>query len=67
MSTYFSYSFYIACELLVMPLHVSTLIGDYFMVDRVYQFCVVTFVGCDTWVDLSILDMINYDNIFGMD
>lgn len=37
------------------------------MVDRVYRSCVVMFVGHDTWVDLIILDMVNFDIIFGVD
>ena len=35
--------------------------------DRVYRFCLVSLAGYDTWVDLIILGMVDFDVILGMD
>ena len=37
------------------------------MVDRVYRLCIVTLMGYDTYADLKVLDMIDFDVILGMD
>ena len=37
------------------------------MVDRVYRSCLVSLAGYDTWVDLIILEMVDFDVILGMD
>ena len=44
----------------------SAPVGDSVIVDRVYRPCLVTFMGYDTWVDLMILDMVDFDIILGM-
>ncbi|XP_070025895.1 uncharacterized protein [Nicotiana sylvestris] len=49
------------------PIHVSTLVGDSVIVDRIYQSCVVTFYGFETRVDLLLLDMIDFEVFLGMD
>ena len=48
------------CELLDMPIRVSTPVGE------VYRSCFVTFMGSDTHVDLVILEMVDFDVILGM-
>ncbi|KAK4731729.1 hypothetical protein R3W88_024717 [Solanum pinnatisectum] len=52
-STYFTSSMDILCESLDLPVHISTPIGDYVVVDRVYQLCIVTLMGYDTHADLK--------------
>ena len=54
------------CELLDMPIRVSTPVGESMIVDKVYRFCLVTFVGNDTHVDLIIQEMVDFDVILGM-
>ena len=49
-----------------MPIRVSTLVGESIIVERVYRSCLVTFVGSNTYVDLVILEMVDFDVIFGM-
>lgn len=54
----FSYVFYFGfcffSEPLTMTIHVSTPVKDSLVMDWVYQSCVVTLSGCETWVDLLI-------------
>lgn len=50
-----------------VPIHVSTLVGESFVVDWVYRSYLVTLAGYKTLVDLIILDMIYFDVILGMD
>lgn len=64
MSTYFSFSSNFISEPLVMPSYVSTLVGDSLKLDRVYRSCIVTFHGCETLVDLFILNMVDFNVIF---
>ncbi|XP_070036942.1 uncharacterized protein [Nicotiana tomentosiformis] len=72
-STYLYLSSYFACyldmplESLVSPTHVSTLVGDTIIVDRVYRSCVVIIGGLETRVDLLLPNMVDFDIIFGMD
>ena len=54
------------CEFLDMPIHVSTLVGESMIVEKVYRSCLVTFVGINTHVDLVILEMVDFDVILGM-
>lgn len=49
-----------------MPICASTFIGNSLMMDRVYQSCVVSFSGHETWVDLIILDIVDLDVILGI-
>ncbi|XP_070034384.1 uncharacterized protein [Nicotiana tomentosiformis] len=46
---------------------VSTLVGDYVVVNQIYRSCVVTFYGYKTRADLLLLDMTNLEVILGMD
>ena len=54
------------CELLDIPIRVSTPVGESVIVERVYRSCLVTFVGSNTYVDLVILEMVDFDVILGM-
>ena len=54
------------CELLDMPIRVSTPVGESVIVEKVYRSCLVNFVGSNTHVDLIILEMVDFDVILGM-
>ena len=54
------------CELLDMPIRVSTPVGESVIVEKVYRSCLVTFEGSNTHVDLVILEMVDFDVILGM-
>ena len=54
------------CDLLDMPIRVSTLVGESVIVEKVYRSCLVTFVGSNTHVDFIILEMVDFDVILGM-
>ena len=54
------------CDLLDMPIRVSTSVGEFVIVEKVYRSCLVTFVGSNTLVDLIILEMVDFDVILGM-
>ena len=49
-----------------MPIRVSTTVGESVIVEKVYRSCLVTFVGSNTYVDLIILEMVDFDVILGM-
>ncbi|XP_060171505.1 uncharacterized protein LOC132602743 [Lycium barbarum] len=65
-STYHSVGWDLTCDHFDLFIYVSTPVGDSVLVDRVYRNCLVTFMGYDTWVDLMILDMLDFDIILGM-
>lgn len=50
-----------------MPIHVSTLVGGFFVVDRVKRSCLDYFYGYDTWIDLIIHYMVEFDITLGID
>ncbi|XP_069145596.1 uncharacterized protein [Solanum lycopersicum] len=52
---------------MTVPIRVSTPVGKPLVVDRVYRSCLISLVGYDTWVDLIILGMLDFDVILGMD
>ena len=54
------------CELLVIPIRVSTPVGESVIVEKVYRSCLVTFMGSNTHVDLVILEMVDFNVILGM-
>ena len=54
------------CDLLDMLIRVSTPVGESVIVEKVYRFCLVNFVGSTTHVDLIILEMVDFDVILGM-
>ena len=41
-------------------------VGESVIVEKVYRSCLVTFVGSNTYVDLIILEMVDFDVILGM-
>ena len=49
-----------------MPIRVSTPLGESMIVEKVYRSCFVTFVGSNKYVDLVILEMVDFDVILGM-
>ena len=49
-----------------MPIRVSTPVDESVIVEKVYRSCLVTFVGSNTYVDLIILEMVDFDVILGM-
>ncbi|XP_070032420.1 uncharacterized protein [Nicotiana tomentosiformis] len=65
-SSYFSHYFDLPRDSFDMHVHVSILVGDSIMVDRVYQFNVMTIGGYKTRVDLLLLNMVDFDAILGM-
>ena len=65
-SSTFSNGLNLHCELLDMPIRVSTPVGESVIVERVYRSGLVTFVGSNTYVDLVILEMVDVDVILGM-
>ncbi|XP_070042460.1 uncharacterized protein [Nicotiana tomentosiformis] len=63
-SSYFAHHLDIPRESLDSSVHVSMLVGDTIIVERVYRLCIVTIGSLDTRVDLSMVD---FDVILGMD
>lgn len=53
-------------DVLAYPVYVSTLIGKFVVVTCVYSSYFVLFVGFQTWVDLIILYMMNFDVVLDM-
>ena len=66
-STYFAAKFDMICDSMTVPIRVSTPVGKPLVLDRVYRSCLVSLAGYDTWVDLIILGMVDFDIILGMD
>ena len=54
------------CELLDIPIRVSSMVGKSVIVERIYRSCLVNFVGKNTYVDLVILEMVDFDVILGV-
>ncbi|XP_049386266.1 uncharacterized protein LOC125850460 [Solanum stenotomum] len=54
------------CDLLDMSIRVSTPVGESVIVEKVYRSCLVIFVGGETYVDLIILEMVDFDVTLGM-
>ena len=46
------------CDLLDMPIRVSTPVREPVIVEKVYRSCIGTFVGSNTHVDFIILEMV---------
>ena len=54
-------------ESLPEPVHVSTPVGEFLVVDQVFRSCLVIINGYDSRANLIMLDMIDFDVILGMD
>ena len=52
------------CDLLDMPIRVSTRMGESVVVEKVYRSFIVTFVGSNTYVDLIIIEMVDFHVIW---
>ena len=65
-SSSFSNGLNLPCDLLDMPIRVSTPVGESVVVGKVCRSCLVNFVGSNTYVDLVILEMVDFDVILGM-
>ena len=59
-SSSFSNGLDLYCDLLDMPIRVSTPVSESVIVEKVYRSCLVTFVGSNTYVDLIILEMVEF-------
>ncbi|XP_070056428.1 uncharacterized protein [Nicotiana tomentosiformis] len=66
-SSLFSHFLNIPREPLGTPVYVSTHVGDSVVVDRIYRSCVVTLCGYEIRADLLLLDMIDFEDILGME
>lgn len=47
-------------------MHVSTPLGDFVVLDRVYHSCIVTFIGNNVCLDFVIFYMVDFDIILRM-
>ncbi|KAL3332783.1 hypothetical protein AABB24_033043 [Solanum stoloniferum] len=63
---YFFVGLSMICESLDVHIHISIPLGDFVVVDRVYYFCVATFMGYKFLIDLVIFDIVDFDVILGM-
>ncbi|XP_070056948.1 uncharacterized protein [Nicotiana tomentosiformis] len=66
-SSLFAHFLGVPSESLGTPVYVSTPVGDYVIVDRVYQSCIMTFYGYETRADFLLLDMTDFEVILVMD
>ena len=58
-SSSFATGLYLHCDLLDMPIRVSTPVGEYVIVEKVYRSCLVTFVGSNSGYDLAFSKFCN--------
>ncbi|XP_049387927.1 uncharacterized protein LOC125852238, partial [Solanum stenotomum] len=66
-STYFASGLELTCDRMSVPIRVSTPVGEPLVVNRVYRSFLVVLSGYETWVDMILLDMLDFDVILGMD
>ncbi|XP_070050557.1 uncharacterized protein [Nicotiana tomentosiformis] len=67
MSSYFAPYLDISRDSLSASVYVSMFVGDFIIVDHVYQSCLVTIGDYETRVDLLLLGMVDFGVILGMD
>lgn len=61
MSTYYVVVFDLIYDSMPESVYVFTPVDETLVVDQVNQFCLVTLEGYNTWVDLIILVMVDFD------
>ncbi|XP_070047099.1 uncharacterized protein [Nicotiana tomentosiformis] len=66
-SSLFAYFLGISREYLGTPVYVSTPMGDFVIMDWIYQSCIITLCGYETSADLLLLEMTDFEIILGMD
>lgn len=66
-SSYYALWLDLISDLLSVPWRISTPLGDSLVMDRVFISCVVIVSDVDTYADLIILDMLNFDVVLGID
>ncbi|XP_070054420.1 uncharacterized protein [Nicotiana tomentosiformis] len=66
-SSYFAQYLDISLDSLSPPVYVSTPVGDVIIVYCVYHSCLVTISGCESRVDLLLLNIVDFDVVLGMD
>ena len=54
------------CDLLDMPIRISKPVGEAVIAKKVYRSCLVTIVESNTYVDLIILEMVDFDVVLGV-
>ncbi|XP_070031157.1 uncharacterized protein [Nicotiana tomentosiformis] len=66
-SSLFSHFLDVSRDSLGTHVYVSTPVGDYVVVDQIYQSYIMTFWGYETREDLLLLEMTDFEIILGMD
>ncbi|XP_070019865.1 uncharacterized protein [Nicotiana sylvestris] len=65
--SYFSPHLHVSRDSLSTPVYVSTLVGDSLVVDCVNWSCLIALSGFKTRADLSLLNTVDFDVIYGID
>lgn len=66
-STYYDVGFDMMCDRMLVPIHVSTLICVFLSGGSSALMLTCLFRGYDTWLDLIILGMVDFDVLLGVD